>query len=351
MAHRITVVLAQGQSHHPAKKKLEEEIVSQLLCEPSLEVVVVSHLYDLSADGPGMLCLQGIAGDMIVLSWMYPRAARWTLARNAIQGQEGLTLLTEQAEGEKADEIPTDNHGEDAPHLIDSLKIPLRKIYCLDLRLHKEAEVYLQEIRRISEEAKITTIEPALGNITGDASSSRIPKSNGKAPGKPVIIKEETKRRWYPVIDMSRCTNCMECIDFCLFGVYGVDRTEMILVEQPDDCRKGCPACARVCPENAILFPQHKTPAIAGSQKTADDLKIDLSKLFGAMEPVDAMDLAIRERDEELMLTGREVVGRNGTGNAMAEMGTDRDGEQPAQHTTEKDDLDHLMDQLDQIDL
>jgi MinD superfamily P-loop ATPase len=48
----------------------------------------------------------------------------------------------------------------------------------------------------------------------------------------------------------------MECIDFCLFGVYGVDRGETILVEQPDNCRKGCPACSRVCPENAIM----KTP-------------------------------------------------------------------------------------------
>ena len=41
---------------------------------------------------------------------------------------------------------------------------------------------------------------------------------------------------------------------------------ETILVEQPDNCRKGCPACSRVCPENAIIFPQHKTPAIAGLQ-------------------------------------------------------------------------------------
>ena len=84
-------------------------------------------------------------------------------------------------------------------------------------------------------------------------------------PAQPVVIAEEPARRWYPVIDFSRCTNCMECIDFCLFGVYGVDRTETILVEQPDNCRKGCPACSRVCPENAIIFPQHKTPAIAGS--------------------------------------------------------------------------------------
>ena len=41
-----------------------------------------------------------------------------------------------------------------------------------------------------------------------------------------------------PVIDRNRCTNCMECIDFCLFGVYGVDQDDRILVELPDNCRK-----------------------------------------------------------------------------------------------------------------
>jgi hypothetical protein len=27
---------------------------------------------------------------------------------------------------------------------------------------------------------------------------------------------------WFPVIDFSRCTNCMQCLTFCLFDVYGV---------------------------------------------------------------------------------------------------------------------------------
>ena len=27
---------------------------------------------------------------------------------------------------------------------------------------------------------------------------------------------------WFPVIDFNRCTNCMQCLSFCLFDVYGV---------------------------------------------------------------------------------------------------------------------------------
>ncbi len=77
---------------------------------------------------------------------------------------------------------------------------------------------------------------------------------------------------------------------------------ETILVEQPDNCRKGCPACSRVCPENAIIFPQHKTPAIAGDPSIGSEMKIDLSQLFG--KPSD-LDTAARERDEQLRLAGR----------------------------------------------
>ena len=76
---------------------------------------------------------------------------------------------------------------------------------------------------------------------------------------------QQPGRRWYPVIDYSRCTNCMECLDFCLFGVYGVDGLDRLFVENQDACKKGCPACSRVCPEHAIIFPEYKTPAIAGA--------------------------------------------------------------------------------------
>ena len=134
---------------------------------------------------------------------------------------------------------------------------------------------------------------------------------------------ETPGRRWYPVIDYSRCTNCMECIDFCLFGVYGVDRQDRILVESPDTCKKGCPACSRVCPEQAIIFPDHKTPAIAGAaNESLGPRKIDLTQLFGGAE---MLRLASEEPAREL--------------------------NQDGQKTHPKDDLDKLMDALDALDL
>ena len=67
-------------------------------------------------------------------------------------------------------------------------------------------------------------------------------------------------------------------------------------------------------------------------------LKIDLSKLFGAPED-DAVDVAVRERDEQLLIAGREVVG-DSVGITRAKVATG-----------ETDDLDRLIDQLDALDL
>ena len=133
-----------------------------------------------------------------------------------------------------------------------------------------------------------------------------------------------------------------------------MDRGETILVEQPDNCRKGCPACSRVCPENAIMFPQHKTPAIAGAPVDAGGFKIDLSKLFGAPErDEDPAEAAARERNEQLILAGRAAVDFNPASTELAAGGTavatvDASSTKPDR---KPDELDSLLDQLDSLDL
>src|SRR6516162_5929310 len=83
---RLTVVLSQAQGKNPARRALEESIAAALIMEPGLDVSVVPYLYDLDPQHTGRLFLESIQGDMVVLSWLYPRAAYWVLDRDGIKG-------------------------------------------------------------------------------------------------------------------------------------------------------------------------------------------------------------------------------------------------------------------------
>lgn len=91
---------------------------------------------------------------------------------------------------------------------------------------------------------------------------------------------------WFPVIDYDRCTNCMQCLSFCLFDVYSVDADNQIEVLNQDNCKTNCPACSRVCPEVAIMFPKYSAGPINGEPVSEGDvkrekMKVDISSLLG----------------------------------------------------------------------
>jgi Pyruvate/2-oxoacid:ferredoxin oxidoreductase delta subunit len=123
---------------------------------------------------------------------------------------------------------------------------------------------------------------------------------------------------WFPVIDYDRCTNCMQCLSFCLFGVYGVDGGGKIQAQNHDNCKTNCPACSRVCPEAAIMFPKYKSGPINGDVVSAEDLnrekmKIDISALLGGdvysmlrQRSERAQTRFSKERDASKALTERQ---------------------------------------------
>ncbi len=335
---RLTVVLSQAQGKHPAKRALEEAIVAALIMEPGLDVSVVPYLYDLDPQHTGRLFLESIQGDMVVLAWMFPRAAFWVLDRDGIKGQ----FVESQLKSPAADDDEEDGEPE-PPKGIGALGVQDRSIYCLDLRDLSSHEPYIAEVRRIAEECRQRREAKAAAPngkppVLVELGVQATAKPQAAKPPAEELLKQP-QRRWYPVIDYSRCTNCMECIDFCLFGVYGVDQHDRILVENQDSCKKGCPACSRVCPEHAIIFPDYKTPAIAGAPVgSVSGLKIDLSRLFGGD---DAIAIAAQERDKELVADGRQAVGL--TVGIPKRQTNKADGP--------KDDLDKLMDSLDALEL
>jgi NAD-dependent dihydropyrimidine dehydrogenase PreA subunit len=123
---------------------------------------------------------------------------------------------------------------------------------------------------------------------------------------------------WFPVIDYGRCTNCMQCLSFCLFDVYGVSTDGKIKVQKAQNCKTDCRACSRVCPEVAILFPKYKSGPINGDEVKQEDLqrekmKVDISALLGGdiysalrQRSDQAKQRFSRERDEKRALEERK---------------------------------------------
>ena len=81
---------------------------------------------------------------------------------------------------------------------------------------------------------------------------------------------------WFPVIDYDRCENCKQCLNFCLFGVYELSQDEQVQVTNPTGCKTNCPACARLCPCNAIIFPKYADSPINGDE-VGDSKKTDMN--------------------------------------------------------------------------
>ena len=151
---RVTVVLSQAPGKHPAKRALEESVVAALLLEPDLEVSVVPNLYDLGPDHTGRLFLESVKGDMVVLSWLYPRAAFWLLDRDGIKGHFGETRLKPAADEDEGDEAEVDTPVDKPEAIGPAGAIPDRHIYTLDLRDSNKYEAYVAEIKRIGAECR-----------------------------------------------------------------------------------------------------------------------------------------------------------------------------------------------------
>ena len=153
-----------------------------------------------------------------------------------------------------------------------------------DAPLMPEAQVVNLRVETV--EAACAGLLPPVG--CPDAASSSIQTSANGRSGEVSIGHSAAPgwKPWFPVIDYDRCTHCMQCLSFCLFGVYGVDAESRIQVQNREQCKTNCPACSRVCPEAAIVFPKHGSGPINGDAVSEADvtrsaMKIDISALLG----------------------------------------------------------------------
>jgi len=204
--------------------RVKEKVRSELL-NSDVEFEEVEDLCRLSAERDPRLS-EITDGETVKIAACYPRAVKWLF----------------HAAGEKLDEDRTQFY---------------------NMREQEAAEI----------------CEGLLGRTPAVIEDEEIPKT-------PTVQPTEAWKPWFPVIDYDRCTNCMQCLSFCLFDVYGVSAAKEIQVQNANKCKTDCPACSRVCPEAAILFPKYRQAPINGAPVKDEDLdrekmQVDISSLLG----------------------------------------------------------------------
>jgi Pyruvate/2-oxoacid:ferredoxin oxidoreductase delta subunit len=200
------IIVSRDPTGNTERRQFEDALLDALR-QGAVRTVVVPHVYALR---PGDAVLDRLAdlaaapSRWIVAAWLYPRATRWVLGN--------LGLATVEA------------------------------IEAVDCREFDFPEACAERLL-------------ASAGASGTTAS----------PGEVEEIAVATSPRWYPVLDYERCVDCRQCLDFCLFGVYALADDGRVRAVQPDNCKPGCPACARVCPAEAIMFPEYAgSTAIAG---------------------------------------------------------------------------------------
>lgn len=313
----ISVVLSRPRSGipEPAFRSMVEKIAAAVGEE--IPFTVVSHLYDAAPQGPVFQFLRELPGDLLILAPLYPRAAHLVLRANGVDVQLGGHPDREAA-------------GEPAGGTSGS-----RIAWYLDYRDYLIVDELAEKVRAFLRPRRSATVHAA--SPTGRAWR---------------FVEEEVRPRWYPVIDPDLCTQCYECVNFCLFGVFDLDAASRIFVAQPEACRPGCPACARVCPEGAIVFPLYSDPIIAGADGNGSHGSPGLISLSpSAQRPAPPEADAVKERAEA---ERRRYLADAGLGEAKGESGPSAgpSNTDPSSRRRPSDasDMDRWMDELDTWD-
>ena len=205
MNKHATIIISRSRGGDQDSIVIENGLAEFCSQQSGLDVLIIPHLYDLSDDSDVWDAIRAIKGHMLVAAWIYPRPA--------------VIILSEHC-----------------------ISIELDCIF--DLKEHPTASEWHMMISvRLGSDSHVLSGGGSIRELHSNA-----------------------RERWYPVIDPSLCANCGNCLQFCIFNVYTYDESHKVTATNPDNCKTGCPACSRICPEGAIIFPLYnKDAAISGA--------------------------------------------------------------------------------------
>ena len=290
------LIVISGHETLETLNAFEQEVLERC-CDKGFDCLLIPHVYHLPESSPLWEELAEHTGQRVFLSWLHPRPVEWILRRHPID-VEGLAIFN-----------------------LSGFASPI---------------------------SAVMAVADALQDVRQDSSKTLVPAdTNDASRGKTERLTQRTRRRWYPVIDGSRCANCQHCLQFCLFGVYELDAQGKVEVRRPQQCKTGCPACARICPHSAIMFPlQEKEGAIAGAPGQFVTLDASARRMYyqRTQQPCAVCGKRIGRTLPPATLNGQGICPECGAPQAADSTAA---AAAPPRVQGPFDDLDELVDQLD----
>ena len=88
-----------------------------------------------------------------------------------------------------------------------------------------------------------------------------------------------SKIPWCPLVSYEKCDLCNgdpQCLKFCPHDVFAVEGSPpKLTVKNPNNCVVFCRSCRKVCPTDALGFPQKKD-VLTLIQKLREERKIEV---------------------------------------------------------------------------
>ena len=313
-----TFVISRSEAEDSSGREFEDKLIALLRKAERAPVLVVPSPYSLAEGDPALDALREVQGDLVLATRLFPRAAYWVLHTLGVRG------------------APDDE--EACKECVSS-----ENCFCGDRKI------------RAYSLASFDTPESAAARLLNHA-----PRRKTDA----MIVREvsgESRAPWYPVIDYSLCVVCGQCHDFCLFGVYTTDDANQPRVTSPESCKPGCAACARICPQGAVMFPLYAgDDGIAGAPGMKPKAEPIVPEAFfrrGEPCPVCGCACDCERSTDGTAPPGKTVCPACGClcnpSQGACACRPLRVGGAPASEPTEKgrDELDDLIDELDRLDV
>ena len=172
----MIVVISQSATNQPQLRDYEEQLVAYLLLEAKCEVNLVPDLAILDEDSTGLLCLEGIKGDMALLSWNAAEEAHALLESHGIQGRMGRANLS-------SDPPPQSREGL-GPGVYNAMQ---RTVHHLQLDLQYSGEHYEEKIKGLARDSAVKTVSlggPPAPSSPGGGDTPQ--EETQEAPASPV---------------------------------------------------------------------------------------------------------------------------------------------------------------------